>query len=313
MKVVLTVVAAVVSLAGIATLQESRERVDLSAGSIPWASPNAAAPNPISNEMILVPGGRYRIGDAHEADAPIRSVEIAPFLIDRYEVTNRQFQKFVRATGYVTLAEREGGAWVYRGGERDWKRIAGANWRRPLGPGRSIDAAMDHPVVAVTWDDASAYARWAGKRLLTEAEWEVAARGAESSADGHHDADPSRDASANVWQGTWPKKNEVADGFFYTAPAGSFAPNRLGVHDMIGNVWEWTADWYDDGSQPPTMKVARGGSWFCSSNYCSAFRPGFRGKSPAGHAFNNVGFRCARDIPGPVQSAELAVRSPADP
>lgn len=295
MKVVLTSLAAVASLAGIAAWQESRARVDVSARSIPWGSPGAAAPKEISGEMILVPGGKYRIGDAHEADAPVRSVEIAPFLLDRHEVTNRQFQEFVRATGYATSAERERGAWVYRGGESEWRRIAGANWRRPLGPASSIVAAMDHPVVAVTWDDASAYARWAGKRLPTEVEWEVGARGGEWPAAGHHDANPSRDASANVWQGTWPKKNELADGFFYTAPAGSFAPNGLGLYDMIGNVWEWTADWYDDGSQAPTMKVARGGSWFCSANYCSAFRPGFRGKSPAGHAFNNVGFRCALD------------------
>lgn len=308
MKVMLTCVAAVASLAGIATWQESRERVDISARSIPWGSPDAAAPKQLPGKMILVPGGKYLIGDAHELDAPVRRVEIAPFLVDRHEVTNRQFQQFVRATGYVTSAEREGGAWVYRGGESDWKRIAGANWRSPLGPGSSIESAMDHPVVAVTWDDASAYARWAGKRLPTEVEWEVAARGGEAQAAGHDVVNPSRDASANVWQGTWPKKNDLTDGFFYTAPAGSFAPNRLGLYDMIGNVWEWTADWYSDGSHPPTLKVARGGSWFCSSNYCSAFRPGFRGKSPAGHAFNNVGFRCASDVPAPVQSAELVVR-----
>lgn len=303
MKMVLTLLAAVASLAGVATWQESRERVDVSARSFAWGSPGAAPAGRVPDEMVLVPGGRYLIGDAHQAETPVRRVDIGPFLIDRHEVTNRQFEMFVRATGYVTAAEREGGAWVYRGGENDWKKIAGANWRRPLGSASSVDSAKDHPVVAVTWDDASAYARWARKRLPTEVEWEVAARGAESASSKHEDNDPSRDASANVWQGTWPQKNEVTDGFFYTAPAGSFPPNRLGLHDMIGNVWEWTADWYDDGSPVPTMKIARGGSWFCSSNYCGAFRPGFRGKSPARSAFNNVGFRCASDVPTATQSA----------
>lgn len=307
MKTFVTLAAAVAALSGVAMWQESRERPGLSARLITWGSPGVPAPNIVAGDMILVPAGTYTIGDAHESDAPVRRLHVGPFLIDRHEVTNRQFEQFVRATGHVTAAEREGGAWVYRGGQSDWKWVAGADWRHPLGPGSSLESALDHPVVAVTWNDASAYARWAGKRLPTEVEWEVAARGGESPA-AEHEANPSRDASANVWQGTWPKENALTDGFFYTAPAGSFAPNRLGLHDMIGNVWEWTEDWYGDASAARTMKVARGGSWFCSANYCSAFRPGFRGKSPAGHAFNNVGFRCASDVPVRVQSAELIVR-----
>ncbi|HEY3054612.1 MAG TPA: SUMF1/EgtB/PvdO family nonheme iron enzyme [Thermoanaerobaculia bacterium] len=218
----------------------------------------------IDDGMVLVPG--------------------SDFLIDRLEVTNRQFEAFTRATRYVTTAEREGGGWVYRGGEPDWEYVRGASWRHPLGPRSSITAAVNHPVVLVSWHDATAYASWAGRRLPREAEWELAARGETS--------DPSRDASANVWQGTWPRKNALRDRFFYTAPVGSFAPNTLGLYDMIGNVWEWTSDWYDDDRQE---RVALGGSWFCSANYCGGYRPGFRGKSPPGRAFNNLGFRCAKD------------------
>lgn len=245
--------------------------------------------------MVLVQDGEYVIGDAHQEDAPIRHVRVQRFLIDRHEVTNRQFAAFATATGHETDAEREGGAWVYRGGEADWQYVRGADWRHPLGPDSSIAKAMEHPVVAVTWHDATAYASWAGKRLPTEAEWEVAARAGQPASSGAL-ANPAHDGSANVWQGTWPRKNEMVDGFFYTAPVGSFQPNAIGIFDTIGNVWEWTADWYREGSsgEPPSLRVAKGGSWFCSSSYCSAFRPGFRGKSPPTHAFNNVGFRCAR-------------------
>jgi formylglycine-generating enzyme required for sulfatase activity len=302
------------------------------------------------DDMVLVAGGTYWIGDnsAHPAaDAPPRRVRIDAFYIDRHEVTNREFARFVEVTGHRTSAEREGGAWVYRGGERDWTYVRGADWRHPLGPGSSIDKAMDHPAVLVSWHDAAAYAKWAGKRLPTEAEWEVAARGGKSAtfpdhlvvhfaADKHdhtpgaadrpageppHPAagghggttsegpNPAADGSANVWQGRWPQRNSVTDGYFYTAPVGSFAPNELGIDDMIGNVWEWTADWYAPdtyraqgtaekpaGPYAGTLRVARGGSWFCSANYCGAYRPGFRGKSPPTSAFNNVGFRCARDV-----------------
>ncbi len=288
--------AAVATIAGGAVWFETRA-LDHSAAAIAWGS--AARNKNIADEMVLVPGGVYTIGDESDQasrDAPARRVRLEAFRIDRHEVTNRQFAEFVRATSYVTTAEREGGAWIYRGGETNWSYVGGADWRHPLGPGSDVERAWDHPVILVSWDDASAYARWAGKRLPTEAEWEVAARGGVPPRSAPHSA--AVPTTVNIWQGRWPQRNSLADGFFYTAPVGSFPPNRIGLYDMIGNVWEWTADWYVDPrapANPPTLRVARGGSWFCSKNYCGAYRAGFRGKSPPDHAFNNVGFRCASD------------------
>ena len=275
---------AILALALTAAWAERRDRIEPVTAT--WGG---GVETRVDDTMILLPGGEYIIaGDSPRPaeDAPLRRARVSAFFIDRHEVTNRQFEAFVRATGYVTTAEQDGGGWVYRGGESDWRHVAGADWRHPLGPDSSIGTASNHPVVLVSWADADAYARWAGKRLPTEAEWEIAARGATS-------AGPSPPhVEANIWQGVWPRKNELSDGFFYTAPVGSFPPNRLGLFDMIGNVWEWTSDWYDDRAS----RVARGGSWFCSANYCGAYRAGYRGKSPPERAFNNLGFRCARDV-----------------
>ena len=323
-------------------------------------------------EMVYIPGTTFRMGFEHAYDdeRPVHAVTMRPFLLDRREVTNRQFAKFVEATGYITPAEGDGYAWCFIEGADDFQAIAGADWRHPEGTGSSIDGRLDHPVVCVSWYDAAAYARWAGKRLPTEAEWEYAARSgcpqqfvadvvpaapvqqtpanesnpsdapgsvgpasgdrATGSDEVNHPAarekptnccadaaakGPSRTAvgevriAANVWHGVWPQKNELTDGFFYTAPVGRFKTNAFGVHDMIGNVWEWTADWYDaayyqsapaeNPTGPPTgqTRVARGGSWFCSPNYCGAYSTHYRGSSPPDHAFNNVGFRCAMDLP----------------
>jgi sulfatase modifying factor 1 len=299
--VVLVSLGALLVLAGTAYWLERVEAVEDSAAQYRWGAGSAGLSS--GDEMVFVPGGDYFVGDDWPdpaPDAPPRKVRVQPFYIDRHEVTNRQFGEFVEATGYLTTAEREGGAWIYRGGERDFRYAVGADWRHPVGPDSSIAEAMDHPVVLVSWEDAVAYAQWAGKRLPTEAEWEVAARGGISRdvSQMHDTPDPGHDTSANVWQGRWPHRNELKDGYFYTAPAGSFSPNRLGIYDMIGNVWEWTADWYTEDPNTTatgTLKVARGGSWFCSPNYSSAYRPGFRGKSPPTHAFNNVGFRCAKN------------------
>ena len=287
MKLAFFLAAAVAVLAAVAAWHERQSDVRA------WASGPAHARGTAVDDMVLVPAGDYTIGDRRQADAPVRRASVDAFLIDRHEVTNRQFAAFVAATGHVTGAERAGGAWVFRGGSREWKWTAGASWRHPLGPGSSIRDAMNHPVVMVSWHDATAYANWAGKRLPTEVEWEVAARAGTFERDRGHPA-------ANVWEGTWPHRNSMQDGFFYTAPAGSFPANRLGLYDMIGNVWEWTADAYGRGP----LRVARGGSWFCSSDACDAFRPGFRGRSPAAHAFNNVGFRCAQSTTTVLRSSK---------
>jgi len=280
----------------------------------------------VPDEMTLVPGDAFPMGydRGHEDEKPVHRVEVSSFLMDRHEVTNGEFAAFVEATGHVTQAQRDGHAWCFLKGEREFRAVEGADWRHPQGPGSSIEEIPDHPVVNVSWEDAAAYARWAGKRLPTEAEWEYAARSgaarhrvADTAPGRPHASGPSPKAPgdgtqivrANVWQGEWPAENRVRDGFFYTAPAASFPANVWGLHDMIGNVWEWTADWYAAdyygrsperdplGPDGGDLKVARGGSWFCSTRYCGAYSTWFRGSSPPGQAFNNVGFRCAADLP----------------
>ncbi len=242
-------------------------------------------------------------------ERPAHRVTLDSFYIDATEVTNEEFARFVRETGYKTDAERKGFSWVFKKGFSDWEMVKGADWRHPFGADSNIADKMDHPVVNVSWSDAAAFARWAGKRLPTEAEWEYAARGGrEGALYPWGDAlKPEGKPLANFWQGTWPEDNQVEDGHYYTAPVASFQANGFGLYDMVGNVWEWTADYYDaeyykrspaknpKGPRRGEMRVARGGSWFCSEGYCGAYRVGFRGKSPQDASFNNVGFRCARD------------------
>lgn len=301
-------------------------------------------------EMVLIGAGSFDMGfdDAYEDERPTHRVSLMPFYLDRHEVTNETFSMFVQATGYITQAERNGGCWCYLKDTDSFQYVTGADWRHPLGPASSRTLQMTHPVACVSWNDASAYAQWAGKRLPTEAEWEYAARSgkagqfvadteagtptrqADVSGHGHHHPPAGADQSpsskshsqgqdhshgaafetkvpANVWQGTWPTVNNQADGYFYTSPAGTFAPNEWGLSDMLGNVWEWTADWYapdyydkspasnPGGPDEGEKRVARGGSWFCSPNYCGAYNSHYRGASPPDRSFNNVGFRCAAD------------------
>jgi sulfatase modifying factor 1 len=300
-----------------------------------------------AQDMVLIPAGEFVMGNegVFADESPRHAVKLSSYYLDEHEVTNAQFAAFANATGYVTKAEHDGHCWAYFQGETDWQYAAGTDWRHPQGPESTIDDMPDHPVVCVTWEDAAAYATWAGKRLPTEAEWEYAARAgaqghfiartdggshahhgseaqlavatdqspsAKSHASGsHHQAADASDyeaaIEANVWQGHWPEHNQLSDGFYYTAPVSSFAANKSGVHDMLGNVWEWTADWYaadyysasptgdPRGPELGTTRVARGGSWFCSPNYCGAYSTHYRGASPPDHAFNNVGFRCAMD------------------
>ncbi len=303
-----------------------------------------------AKDMVLIKGGEFLMGNegAYADELPRHTVRLSSFYLDAHEVTNAQFANFVEATGYITQAERDGHCWAYFEGETDWQYAVGTDWRHPQGSTSSIKDKMNHPVVCVSWEDAAAYARWAGKRLPTEAEWEYAARAGavghfvantgsnqhghttHSNAShavavsdrspsskshgtgGHHQVTGSQNnlitVEANIWEGHWPEHNALSDGFYYTAPVESFAANAWGVYDMLGNVWEWTADWYDssyyaisrtdDPLGPATgqNRVARGGSWFCSPNYCGAYSSHYRGASPPDHAFNNVGFRCAMDM-----------------
>ena len=302
-----------------------------------------------ATDMVFISGGTFRMGsDRHyPEEAPSHRVTVDDFWIDRMPVTNREFRKFVNATGHVTMAERKPSAEDYPGALphmlkagslvftpprhmvdlRDWSQWwnfkFGADWRRPYGPRSSVSGLDDHPVVHVTYEDAEAYARWARKELPTEAEWEFAVRGGLDGAEyawGDEFA-PEGKQMANTWQGAFPHQNLVTDGFERTSPVGAFPPNGYGLYDMIGNVWEWTTDWYSprheadapkaccipenprggvveasyDPRQPEIKiprKVLKGGSHLCAPNYCRRYRPAARHAQPIDTSSSHIGFRC---------------------
>ena len=303
------------------------------------------------DKMIWIPDGTFRMGsDKHyPEEAPAHRVTVDGFWMDRYPVTNRQFRKFVKATGHVTVAEIVPDPkdypgmlphMVYAGSLmflppnhpvdlRDfsqwWTFAKGAQWRHPYGPGSNIRGLDDHPVVHVAFSDAVAYAKWAGKDLPTEAEWEFAARGGLDGAEfaWGDEFTPHDRHMANTWQGEFPRQNVNADGFERTSPVTAFPPNGYGLNDMIGNVWEWTADWYspkhqadapkaccipenprggrEDGSYDPRttnvkipQKVIKGGSHLCAPNYCRRYRPAARHAEPVDTSTSHLGFRCIR-------------------
>lgn len=259
--------------------------------------------------MRLLPGGAFVMGtdEGLPHEAPAHAVEVRPFWIDTHELTVAQFAHFVAETGYRTEAERFGWSGVFDEAARAWRTVDGADWRRPDGPGSS--AAEDEPVTQVSWNDADAYARWAGKRLPTEAEWEYAARGglAGRTYAWGDELRPGGRLLANWWQGRFPDHNTGEDGYSARAPVGRFPPNGHGVHDMTGNVWEWCADWYDPayyagsprrdprGPASGRSRVLRGGSWLCSENFCSNYRVAGRSEAAPDSGLNNLGFRCVRD------------------
>jgi sulfatase modifying factor 1 len=300
------------------------------------------SPPPLMNE-VWIPGGEFTMGDEEFADArPLHTIYVDGFWMDETEVTNEQFAEFVKQTGYQTIAERTprpedfpdapldrlvAGAGVFNPAKcppgevcRDcaswWEYRAGANWRHPEGPDSDVRDREKHPVVHIAWEDALAYARWAGKRLPTEAEWERAARGGVERRRYYWGDEllPDGKWMANIWQGPFPVENSAEDGYTATAPVKSFPPNAFGLYEMSGNVWEWCADWYrpdyyavspkrnpqgpessldPDGRNEP-KRVQRGGSFLCSDNYCVRYRAGARGQGAPDTGLSHTGFRCVR-------------------
>ncbi|SFK77781.1 Formylglycine-generating enzyme, required for sulfatase activity, contains SUMF1/FGE domain [Geodermatophilus ruber] len=277
---------------------------------------------------MSLPGGTFLMGTEDAAgfpadgEGPVRAVTLAPFRIDRYAVSNARFAEFADATGYRTDAERFGWSFVFAGllpadhpATRAvaqapwWRQVEGADWRHPEGPGSSILRRLDHPVVHVSWRDATAYCRWAGLRLPTEAEWEYAARGGLEQAryawgDELH---PDGRWLCNIWQGRFPTRNTGEDGYLGPAPVTAFPPNGFGLHNVAGNVWEWCADWFSPDHDPRTplidptgpafgtLKVIRGGSYLCHDSYCNRYRVAARTANSPDSSTGNTGFRSAAD------------------
>ena len=310
-------------------------------------------------DMLWIPGGGFLMGsDKHyPEERPVHPVHVDGFWMDRHPVTNAEFAEFVAATGHVTFAEippdpkdypdarpemlyagslvfvRPAGPVDRRDFRNWWQFMRGADWRHPRGRGSSLADLNDHPVVHVSYADAEAYAAWAGKMLPTEAEWEFAARGGLDGAEyaWGHELHPGGNAMANTWQGDFPWENFCDDGYEGTSPIGAYPPNGYGLVDMIGNVWEWTRDWYstahphdptktccvphnprgapEDQSYDPCQpkikiprKVLKGGSHLCAPNYCRRYRPAARFPEPVDTSTCHVGFRCI------VRDGESAAR-----
>lgn len=275
-------------------------------------------------------GGPKREGFPADGEGPIRLVTVNAFYIEPTTVTNAQFASFVKATGYVTDAERLGWSYVFHllvanEARRDvmgaavpaapwWLAVSGASWRAPDGRGSTIQDRQNHPVVHVSWHDASQYAEWSGKRLPTEAEWEKAARGGLKAAryPWGDDLTPRGRHRCNIWQGHFPVRNTVDDGYVGTAPVRAFPPNALGLYNIVGNVWEWCADWWsttwhvEESSDkrvspqgPPSgeARVIRGGSYLCHVSYCDRYRVAARSHNTPESSTGNMGLRCAADTP----------------
>ncbi len=315
----------------------------------------AAAPGDAPDGMVWIPGGEFNMGSSEGLpnETPVHTVRVAGFWMDETEVTNAQFREFVKATGHVTQGEKsfsaedypnappealKAGSLLFKKTEGPvpldnhmqwWEFVPGAVWLHPFGPESSIEGKDDHPVVCISWDDAKAYAEWAGKRLPTEAEWEFAARGGrDTTFVWGEELEPNGQHQANLWQGDFPHENTADDGFATTSPVKSFPPNGYGLYDISGNVWEFVNDWYDPdyyirspefSPEGPTMdqvldpsqrirqdsdrrqqlattphKVIRGGSFLCNDCYCKGYRPSARQISDMITSTNHTGFRCVK-------------------
>ena len=276
-------------------------------------------------DQAAIPAGSFVMGDASgdgriaDGELPLHPVELDAFSIDVHTVTNDDFATFVDATGYRTESESFGFSAVFHlafdGDEADvlgrapqtpwWVGVNGADWRHPGGRHSSIDSLRDHPVVHVSWNDAQAYCQWAGRRLPTEAEWECASRGGLDGARYPWGDDLLIDGewNCNIWQGVFPRSNDLDDGYLTTAPARHYRPNGFGLYQTVGNVWEWCQDWYDPGyygssaaSNPRgpgsgAQRVLRGGSFLCHDSYCNRYRNSARSQNTPDSAMSNAGFR----------------------
>ena len=318
-----------------------------------WAVEGDAAPA----GMVLIPDGSFAMGSdqqkTNNSERPVHQVRVSAFWMDRTEVTNRQFAEFVAATKYVTTAEKPvdwdelkiqlppgtakpdaaalaPGSMVFTPPTTPvtdladysqwWSWVHGADWRHPEGPGSDIATRAEHPVVQISWDDAVAYATWAGKRLPTEAEWEYAARGGLAGKRytwGDETISDTDGTRVNTWQGTFPTTNLKADGFGSTSPVATYPANGYGLHDMAGNVWEWCSDWYradaylaganalsinplgpekpwDPDELEALKRVTRGGSFLCHVSYCESYRTAARRGTAYDSGASHIGFRCVK-------------------
>ncbi len=289
----------------------------------------AAKNSPAHEDMIALPGGTFLMGTDYaegfqqDGEGPVRAVTLDAFMMDRTPVTNARFAAFIAATGYSTEAERFGWSFVFwahipqsrfRELVEDtvaaapwWCKVPGASWSFPEGPGSSVLTRQDHPVVHVSWNDAAAYAAWAGLRLPTEAEWECAARGGlvQKLYPWGDVLCPNGEHRCNIWQGDFPHNDTADDGYAGTCPVEAFPPNPFGLYSVTGNTWEWCADWFttgpgraagrNDRGGPSTgnSRVVKGGSFLCHRSYCNRYRVAARTSNTPDSSAANIGFRCA--------------------
>ena len=279
--------------------------------------------------MTKLTGGAFLMGSNDKSfpadgEAPVREVTIDPFWIDTCAVTNAEFSAFVEATGYQTEAENFGWSFVFYqflpngiAGTRGvteapwWRQVSGASWQHPEGPDSGVDNRSDHPVVHVSWNDATSYANWANKRLPTEAEWEFAARGGleQNTYPWGNRLSPKGKYRCNIWQGTFPKNNTGKDGYLGTAPVDTFEPNGYGLYNIVGNAWEWCSDWFSGqyhldmlieermnpkGPSEGDYRVTKGGSYLCHDSYCNRYRVAARTRNTPDSSTGHMGFRLVR-------------------